>query len=110
MQDETRESHDKDIKNLKDQIDALATTTKEGFKELRDDLRRMGDSYIQRKEVEKELVRIESSLKKIEDDKLDKKDFDPIRTTLSRLVWILITPLVTGIVGALIYLVGHFAK
>ncbi len=106
MADESITAHDKDIKFLKEQIDALSTATKEGLKEIRDDLRRLNESYIQRAEVEKELKRIEEMLK----GKLDKEDFDPIRVTLNKLVWAVITPLIAGIVGAILYLIAHFAK
>lgn len=103
---ETSKDHNKDIFYLRRELEALSTTVKEGFKELNDNIEFMNENYVRKEDSKEEIKRLEGLIA----EKASSESFKKLESTLNKLVWAIVTPLITGAVAGLVYLATTVAK
>jgi uncharacterized phage infection (PIP) family protein YhgE len=96
--------NEKDIALIKQEIGYIKSDTTE----IKASLKIMLENYITRKDVEAKVERIQQEMdsrftgvydryKELNEKKLDIEDFEPYKTTLRNINWILITAVVGGL-------------
>lgn len=103
---ETSKDHNKDIFYLRRELESLSVTVKEGFKELNENIEFMNENYVRKEDFKDELKRIELLIAA----KASLESFKKLEGTLNKLVWAIVTPLITGAVAGLVYLATTLAK
>lgn len=97
----------KDIDYLRTGMDKLTEKVDAGFKEVRETMMGMNEHFIHRDEYKKDMLLHAQDIAALKKEKLDIKtfvlEFNPIKNTLTKLNWLLIVAVVTGILALIIH-------
>lgn len=100
---------EKDINFLKDGMESLKKSFHEGFLEVKTEIKLLRENYVQRDDFNREISRRDGEIMKLNELiklKLDSEDFNKLNKTLNRIMWIMLTPLLSAVVAGSVYVIS----
>jgi len=88
-----------DIKDMLTRVDERTRNLQTSFENIKEDFRQAATDRVERKEFDIIQKSIEDRLKAVEDGKVSKAEFDPVKAIVYGLVGIFLTSIAVGIVA-----------